>query len=228
MKKAAFYGALVLTIISYCALASFAFAQTSENKSVQEVNFEGAWRVVTYVNADMITMIDNEYMVFGNDTATDYREDTIKAFVESKYTFDEGRLLMNDIGKEYTVDAVSENVLCLYDSPTVHTALIRLPDEKLEQKALEKNAIIGSWRVVYRPGIESLASEELVFDETNLSDYRNGDSNPALVAPYRWNDGGNLVIDRIAKVFRLIPIDNDTICFIEMDTGYVWELQRIK
>lgn len=227
MKKRVFYVGLALVLAAYCALTTFAFAQSAEEAAAEPITVEGAWQAVAYVAKDQVSLIDQETMVFTADEAADYRGGAEEPYVRSAYTIADNKLTLSDINVSYMLDALSGNILCLYSTPDTHTVLVRVAEDA-QESGFAQELLAGDWDVVYRPGIEQLNGEILSFDDENLSDYRNGDTNPAAVVPYEWDENGNLVVPKLAKVFRMAALDDGTIYFIESDTGYAWELHRIK
>lgn len=182
--------------------------------------------MVSYSAGGNVTLIPCEFMVFGDDTAADYRDDLEKPFVETPYIYEDGKLAMDGIGKSYVVDRKTKHVMQLYASQTEYMELIYI--DTLENATIELAAedLHGSWDVAYRRGLEQVGTEALSFDGESMTDYRNGSDEPYVTASYEWDEEGRMLISRLAKIYALYSFSHDEIYLVETDTGYVWNLLR--
>ncbi len=225
MKKAFYTVTTVLLIAVYCAMAVFALGDQAPSAEAPEtVDLRGAWLVVAFTDGSNVTLITNEAMTFTDDTVSNFRDQFETPFVSCGYTYQNGDLSMPDIGKGYQVKATSDHAIRFYASPTAFMDLVRYPNEDLSPVAYDASLLVGSWNIAYRPGLEQIGQEDLVFTDATLTDIRNGQE--AATIDYTWNDAGQIVIDRLGKIMRYLPISEDCVCFVETDTGYVWDLHR--
>lgn len=218
----------ILLAVAYIALGLFAYAQDAEEKPADVLPLDGAWRVVSYTKDNNVTLIPQEFMVFTDGKAADYRDSLDQPFVESPYTYEDGTLSLESLGRSYVVDRKGEHVLHLYTSPAEYMELAYYGSMENAALAFTPENLQGSWKIAYRRGLEQIGEESLSFDGAALSDFRNGSAEPAVTAPYEWDADGHLVVSRLAKVYILYPISMDEIYFVETDTGYVWNLIRVK
>ena len=227
-KRILFTITSVLLITAYVALGIFAYAQDTEEVPAEALPINGVWRVVSYNASDKVTLIPCEFMVFTDDVVADYRDNLEEPFVEAAYTYEDNTLAIASLGRNYVVDRKSEHVMYLYKTPTERMELAWYGALENFSFEFSHEDLQGSWNTAYRCGLEQIGEEALSFDTSTLSDYRNGSQEPAISAAYEWDENGNLVVSRLAKIYILYPISLDEIYFVETDTGYIWNLTRVE
>lgn len=227
MKKRMVY--VVCTIILIAVVSGLIlFALSGDNTSKSEnVNVEGTWKVVTYVNNGAATLVENEYMVFSDGCANAYREGNEEPYASSKYTID-ASLLMNlpDISRKYTIDSKSLNHMRLYENANSYMYLIRYPNKDMSDIEVDASLIYGRWDIVYRDSDTNYSDEYLIFENGKMYDYHGENQEPTATMEYVWNEN-QIVISTINKTMTLHIISDTEIAFIENDTGYIWELKKV-
>jgi hypothetical protein len=68
----------------------------------------------------------------------------------------------------------------------------------------------------------------LVIDGATLTDYRNGSTEPTVTVDLSWNEEGQLVAPRLAKIYAVYPNGADEWYLVETDTGFIWQLVRVE
>lgn len=223
-KKTLYLLGSVFILISIIAMTFFANLNNDAIQS-ESLNLKGSWRVVAYTANNSTQLIDDEFMVFGDDTASDYRYGEM--FVNSIYSISEGNILnLPDISKKYTVDMKSEYNIRLYENASTYMELIRYPEDTITNTEVDNSILIGSWNVIYR-NIEESIDEQLIFTNDELQDYRNGSETPTLSSKYIWKTPSSIFVESISTEMQFHVYSNDIVYFIESGTGYVWVLQRI-
>ena len=132
-----------------------------------------------------------------------------------------------DISRKYIIDQKTENLIYLYETPEKALVLVRYKNADMSPVAVNEADLLGKWNVTYRPA-EQKMEEILEFTADTLNDYRNGATEPSATSAYHWEDGKNVFADAWNKEFEYHVLSEDVIYFVEVDTGIVWELHRIK
>ena len=225
-KKLIVWISAVLLIAALVGLGIFAYANDGDEKAAP-LPLNGVWRVLSYVDNGNVTMIESEFMVFGDETAADYRGDLETPFVESPYSYDGETVDLPKLGRKYTVIRETERVMQLHVNREIYMELVRYSDGVMAQPKAEQKNIIGAWDVSYRWGFKTIGEEKLVFDEKTLSDYRGGSAEPGVVTDYIWNDNGELTVNLLGQTFLTYVIGDNELVFVEKATGHVWDLVRV-
>lgn len=83
MKKKVYIGAaIVIVAIAMIALMVFVFSGKPAETSLE---LSGVWKVVKNVNEGSISIPQNEYMIFNDGEASDYRDGNPAPFAKSSY-----------------------------------------------------------------------------------------------------------------------------------------------
>lgn len=224
MKKRTIW--IICTAVIVVALAGMlAFVLGGNKPKNLSISMDGNWMVVANINEGELTLIDNEYMVFENNTVKDYRDNSTDPYAQSTYSIDADVLALKDISRTYHISVKSDNVVALYTNERTYMTLVKTeltPDEQTTFNAAEMS---GRWDVIYRNSDQPV-DEYFVFDFPVLQDFRNGETKPNITAEYYWNEN-HIVVDAIGKDMVLRVISNNHVVLVEVDTGYVWELQKI-
>ena len=225
MKKKIIYifcGIFLISMILFLTL--FAISGEDLNSDI-EIDIEGTWRVVTYVNNNTVELVENEFMVFSNGWAEAYRDGSIEPYASSSFIIDSsGKLELSDISRTYIIDDKSQNHIRLYENSNVYMYLIRYPEEDMNNIEIDTSIVNGRWNVVYRDA-DNYAGEYLIFEDGIMHDYRVEGGEPTATINYIWNEN-QIVLSTINKTMLLHIISDTEIAFIEMDTGYIWELEK--
>ena len=218
-------------VAALAALLVFAFSGDSSDAPENTLNLTGTWRVTGQIAEGVATYIENEFYVFTEDTASNYRDGSTTPFATSSYTLSPGNypdydLKLLDLGRNMVVSPCSENLVRLYTNASLYVYLYRYPNADFSPIELDATILEGRWDVAYRYIGDTVLDEQLVFENGELRDYRNGSEEPALVAPYTINEEGHLCVESVGMKTRICPTSEDLVFLIELDTGYVWELRR--
>lgn len=227
-KKFLFSVCVVAVVAAITAMLVFVFSGKS-NIASESLTVEGTWKVVVNVNNDIVSIIDNEYMVFDNENASDYRDNTTEPFAMSKYTIDNS-LSMNlpDISKKYTIKKYTENYIRLYENQNTYSELIRYPNADMSPIDFDASTFDGKWNIIYRNTSNMYAGDYMVFDGGTASQYSGGSGDPAAVSAYSWQNGNHLFVDSWSKEMVVYPVADGTVIMVELETdkGFIWELEK--
>lgn len=221
---------IIISIVSAFLLAAivslliFVFVG-KPSESMKTINLNGTWKIAAYFSNGVPSLPENEYMIFTNDSATAHRNGTTVA--TSKYLITGGTSLeLLDISRQYTIDRRTDNYIRLYENASVYMELIRYPNDDLSESHVNAEKLYDNWKVSYR-NTDTPMEEILVFTETKIEDYRNGSSEPAAISEYTWTTKNCLLAEKWGIEFKLIQFSDNTIFFIETQSGLIWELSRI-
>lgn len=206
------------------------FIFLDKNSTLTEtINIEGTWKVATFTDNGIATIVDGEYMVFDPETVNDYRNNDDTPYVTSKYTIDNSMSMhLTDISKTYTVEKNTDNYVRLYENENTYIDLIRYANEDMSPLNIDISIITEKWDVIYRHTSNIYTGEYIVFDNGNISHYRGDSDAPIATSSYSWKDGNHLIVDAWEKDMILYPISSNTIIFVETfpDYGFIWELKK--
>lgn len=225
-RKILFISCAVIALIAIAAMIVFVFVGKDDPAPEQDVmDITGTWEVVAMVQDDTPMFLDGQYMSFTDTEAKSFKDANNEPYAESVYSITGNILSLPDIGREYTVTVDTANYMRLYESPEKWMVLVRYPNSDLSEVALDTTHIHGKWNVLYKAN--GPVSEVLEFTEDTLNDYRNGATTPDASSSYSWKDG-NVYAYKWNKEFEYHYISESVIIFVETDTGYIWELERVK
>ncbi len=227
-KKAPIIVCGVVVIVAIIAMVVFVFSG-SNDVPVESVNMEGTWKVAVYVNNGTVSIIDNEYMIFGEDSVSDYRDSTTEAYATSSYTIDESlQLALPDISRNYSIEKYTENYVRLYEGQNVYMELIRYGNADMSPLDVDTAAFEGKWNITYRNTDNVYAGAYMVFENGTAAQYSAGSNDPVATSDFTWQDGNHLIVDGWGKDLVLYPVSDDTVIMVELatDNGFIWEFQR--
>lgn len=230
MKKKIGYivcGFVVLALL--VGMLVFVFSGSKDVTLPESINIDGVWEVAAVVENDNPIFIDNEYMVFEENSASAYKDEKPEPYAKSTFKItNDGQLSLPDISRNYKVDKKTDNCIRLYENAEKYMILIRYPNSDLTKVNINKEMIYGKWSVVYKNSFDVEKTDEILeFSEDTLNDYRNGAVEPVSTSVYSWNENNCLFADKWGVSFEFHPLSENTVFFIEKSTGVVWELQRI-
>lgn len=209
----------VIVVLAIVAMAIFVMVGEKPEQA-KELSLEGTWRVVSYVNGDTASAIENEYMVFGADNACDYRDGAQTPAFESAYTLSGTELVLSDISRKYTAQAVTDNIIRLYESKDVYMNLVKYADKN--EVVLTAEDMMGKWDVVLHAGSPTVG-ESLDFKDDGVDIYRNAETEPSVSSAYSL-DGNLLQVEALGLKMSVHKVSDNTIVLVETDTCYNWEL----
>lgn len=227
-KKAPVIVCSVVVIVAIIAMVVFVFSG-SNDMPVESVNMEGTWKVAVYVNNGAVSIIDNEYMVFDEDSVSDYRDSTTEPYATSSYTIDESQqLALPDISRNYSIEKYTENYVRLYEDQDVYMELIRYGNADMSPLEVDTAAFEGKWNITYRNTDNVYVGAYIVFENGTVAQYSAESNDPVATFDFTWQDGNHLIVDGWGKELVLYPISDDTVIMVELvtDSGFIWEFQR--
>ena len=229
MKRKGFFivGGIVIAIAITFMLV-FVFSGNDKKTDNTSIQMDGTWKVVTYVNNGEVSIVENEFMVFDNETANDYRDGNDIPYASSKYVLENNELILQDISRKYIVDQKTANYICLYEKKDVYMALIRYRNADMTDVEIEQDFLIGKWNIAYRNSSQPYAGDYLLFEENgNISQYKAGSEQAVATSQY-IQEKGHLVVDDFNKDMIIYPVSNDTVILLELsaDKGFIWELKK--
>lgn len=229
MKRKGFFfvGGIVIAIAITFMLV-FVFSGNDKKTDNTSIQMDGTWKVVTYVNNGEVSIVENEFMVFDNETANDYRDGNDIPYASSKYVLENNELILQDISRKYIVDQKTANYICLYEKKDVYMALIRYRNADMTDVEIEQDFLIGKWNIAYRNSSQPYAGDYLLFEENgNISQYKAGSEQAVATSQY-IQEKGHLVVDGFNKDMIIYPVSNDTVILLELsaDKGSIWELKK--
>ena len=218
----------IVVIVGIIILAIFALGG-KDAVPQNTVNIVGTWKVAAYVNNGSATIVDNEFMVFDNETAKDYRDDAQEPFVVSKYELKDLDITLTDINRLYSIEQHTDNYIRLYESDKVYMELIRWKNADMSVVTIDPDAITGKWEIVFRNTDQVYAGDCLQFENGTIGQVKAGASEAVASAPYEIKDG-HLIVSGWGKDMVIYPLTDDTFLMVEIatDTGFIWELHRAK
>lgn len=222
----------IFVVVVLAALLAFAFAGDTSDAPESTLDLTGTWKVTGQIAEGVATHTENEFYTFTEDTASNYRDGSTTPFATSKYTLTPGSyphydLKLPDLGRTMVVKPCSENLICLYSNASSCVYMYRYPNADFSPIELDTGILEGRWDVAYRNTGDTIFEEQMVFENGELRDYRNGSEEPTLIAPYTISEEGYLCVDSAGMKTRFCPTSEDLVFLVELDTGYVWELRRI-
>ena len=223
MKKKVIIGvAAAVVVIAIAALLVFVFSgKNGENT----FNLSGIWKVVTNVNDGVVSIPQNEYMVFNEGEASDYRDGSTEPYVTSSYKITGEVLELPDISRTYHIAQQTEGYISLYTNDNTFMTLVKAENESILNDSFDSQSISGKWNVTYRPTDKPIVNEYLVFDDVMLADYRDNAEEPTIEAEYEWNDN---IIKAPALDIEMMGarVATNKIVLIDINEGYVWLLTK--
>lgn len=228
-KKIPFIVCSVVVVIAIIAMLVFVLSGKDDTTS-ETLNVEGTWKVVVYVNNNVVSIVDNEYMVFDAENASDYRDNTTEPFAISKYTIDSSMSMnLPDISKKYTIKKYTENYIRLYESQDAYIELIKYYNADMSPIDFDTSAFEGKWNIVYRNTSNVYAGDYMIFDGQVASQYTGGSNEPVATSTYSWQSGNHLLVNGWSKEMVVYPVSEDTVIMVELDTekGFIWEFKKV-
>lgn len=223
MKKKLVMGvASVVVIIAITVLMVFVFSEQNEKKSF---SLRGVWMVAANVTDGVVSIPENEFMVFSDTNVSDYRNGNAEPFAASAYNMSGDVLELPDISRTYRIVQHTDTCISLYTNDTTFISLVQAESEAILKEPFDPNMVEGKWNVTYRPTEKPIVNEYLVFDEGVLKDYRDNSEQPVIEAAYEWN-GNTIQAPDLGIEMLGTSVANDRIVLIDVHQGYVWLLTK--
>lgn len=231
MKKIGWILGGVVIVVAIAALLIFALSGQAPAQEPVELNITGAWKVVSYIANGSVTLFDDQYMVFTETTASVFRTDLVHPAATGSYTLTDGAyprktLSVPDLGKIYTVEIVTDNIIRLCESPTAYMDLVRYPNVDLTPTSLTGELLEGRWNVNHRDTTEIITNEYFVFENGSMSNYRNSNPEPVVQAQMQWLSANRLSVPNLRSEYIFLPYSQTMVFLVEVSTGVVWELEK--
>ena len=223
MKKKVYIGAaIVIVAIAMIALMVFVFSGKPAETSLE---LSGVWKVVKNVNEGSISIPQNEYMIFNDGEARDYRDGNPAPFAKSSYKISGDTLELPDISRTYHISQQTEQYISLYTADDTYISLVKADSEETLNSPFDPASVTGKWNVVYRPTAEPIVNEYLIFENGILADYRDNSETPSIEAVYEWNDNVINAPDLGVEMLGA-KVAADRIILVDINEGYIWLLTK--
>ena len=223
MKKKVYIGAaIVIVAIAMIALMVFVFSGKPAETSLE---LSGVWKVAKNVNEGSISIPQNEYMIFNNGEASDYRDGDPTPFAKSSYKISGDTLELPDISRTYHISQQTEQYISLYTADDTYISLVKADSEETLNSSFDPTSVTGKWNVVYRPTAEPIVNEYLIFENGILADYRDNSETPSIEAAYEWNDNVIKAPDLGVEMLGA-KVAADRIILVDINEGYIWLLTK--
>lgn len=231
MKKKFIYSiCAIFIVISIVFMVMFVLSGKNIKQEYGVADLSGTWKVVASIDNESVTIIEDEFMVFDSEKVYNYRNNDSTPYASSKYKIKVGKntaLELSNLPRKYIMDIKSKNCISLYENPKKLICIIRYPNEDRTDIEFNPSDLIGKWNVIYRNTAE-LKDEVLEFSDSELKDYRNGETESQMIFSYFWNNADCFTVEKLNKSFKIYPLSTETLILIETDTADLWELQRMK
>lgn len=215
-KKGLIIAGGILIIAVLVAVFCFIIYGDKDIAVVSKADLNGTWRVYQYAE----NKIDNEYMVFNHDSISDYRDGNKEPYITSKYTYENGKVVMPDISKEFAVKIISDNNIVLVEPDTREWKMIKVSNGDRDYKDLTSSDIAGEYDVIMVAG-EKRINEVMAFTDSTLIDTRNGEQ--FISCNYEIVSGHSLKAADISKEFYIYK-NSSVLLLLDKDENHVWEL----
>lgn len=228
-KKYMYVICILFILVVTGGMLFFVFSGDDGTQNIEKYDIKGVWEVIAQVEKEVPTYVDSEFMVFDDEKAYSYKNDTSKPYISSIYEVTEdNKVLLPDISIEYVLDGKTENYMRLYEKKDKYLILIKHPNEELQPVEINTDVVNGKWNVVNKLDESGNKIEEILeFNTDTMLDYRYGSEEPSATSAYSWKEDNILYADNWKKEYEYHPLSKDIIVFIEIDTGMVMELHRI-
>lgn len=225
MKKKIMIGVATVTVVVVIA-ALIVFVIMGQNKeTANKIELEGIWKVATNVVEGTVGVPENEYMVFDDEEAFDYRDGNSEPYAKSSYKMSGDVLEFLDISRTYHVSEQTEQCVSLYSDKNTFMTLVKADNETVLCEDFSSELVTGKWDITYRPTDEPIENEYIVFDAGSLANYRNSSEEPVIEATYEW-DGDVIKSSALGIEMKAANVGTDRIVLIDISKGYVWLLTK--
>lgn len=223
MKKKIIVGiATLVVVVAIAVLIVFVFSNKSEKEALE---LSGIWKVAVNVSNGDVTIPKDEYMLFTDNEASDYRDGNAEPFVKSAYKITDDVLELPDISKSYHVVQHCDICISLYTNDKSYISLVKAESENILKSDFNSDIVIGKWNVTYRPTEKIIVNEYLTFDNGVLKDYRDNSEQPSIEATYEWN-GSIIKVPDLSMEMQGAKVADNRIVLIDINEGHVWLITK--
>lgn len=205
-------GILIVAVIT----AVICLILNTESTLAPTVNLNGTWCVYQYAENRQ----EDEFIVFQDGMATDYRGENEELYIKSAYTYNDSKLLLTDIEKEFTVRVISDNNIIMVEPDGREWKMIKVSNGDRDITNLTAVSIAGEYNVVRVAGIER-TNEIMIFTDTAFKNIRNGDE--FMFCEYEFVSSQLMKVEDISKEYITYK-NGDVLLLIDKTDWYVWEL----
>lgn len=220
---------IIISIVSVIVLVAVAalivFIVSGGDLGKKSVDLNGTWIVTSNVNEGVVSIPQNEYMVFDEESVKDFRDGNNTPFATSKYEVNGDVLNLSDISRTYHIDIHTNSYISLYTNDRTFMTIVKIEDDSYLNKNFAANTLSGKWNVLYRTSDQVISNEYLVFENGKMQNFRNNSDKASMESDYQCN-GNALELQSIGLKFIGFNVSDDTIALVDTKDGYVWLLQR--
>ncbi len=220
-KKLLFILGAVIILAAIAAAAIFLISTKDIEPASAEFELSGTWKLYNYGQSNT----DEQYLVFDGNFVNAYRNGDSSPVLSSEFVLSSRSLILKDCDMEYMVDRFTDNYLSLMLDDFTEFSLVRSAGDGLSYPDFDKSLLNGTWDVVLH-GKDFPASEQIVFDDNTIKDYRDGAETPFMESSYVLSQNGLLVLEDVGLELSLAYLDADCAILVETQTGYVYDLVK--
>lgn len=205
-------GILIVVVIT----ATIYFILNTESTLAPTVDLNGTWCVYQYAENRQ----EDEFIVFQDGMAADYRGENEELHIKSAYTYNDGKLVLTDVEKEFIVRVISENNIIMLEPDGREWKMIKVANGDRNIANLTVASIVGKYNVVRVAGSER-TNEMMIFTDTSFKNIRNG--NEFMSCEYELVSSQLMKVEEISKEYIAYK-NGDVLLLIDKADWYVWEL----
>lgn len=207
----------VLVIAALISALFFALGGGEKMMENNPILLEGSWAIVARYQNDVPTFLSHQTIIFTEDMAMMYKDDTGMPYASGLYSVNAaGQLLLPYLSREYKVTMHTRNCVRLYESATTYMLLVR------NGSPVTAEMLQGRWNVAMK-GDQLNNGEVLEFTERTVRYYRKGLEQPVVTAEFIFSRDGILLVEEMGLSMNCYSISEKKIALIEQ-SGVVWEL----
>lgn len=229
-KKIIWIVCAIVIVAALAAMLIFALGGKSGGNAggseAAPVDLSGTWKVAAYFNEGQPEIVDNEYMVFADGKAVDYRDGA--EYVSSAYSVDAANeLSLKDISRTYHLDSKTPNCISLYENPNTYIELIRYPNADMSALSFDAALLSGQWDIAYRRTDKSFDGDYLLFEDGTISQFSASANSIVATADFEVQ-GNRLVVSAWGKDMVVYPLSDTVILMVELseNSGFIWEIHK--
>lgn len=150
----------------------------------------------------------------------------------NKQLFPSGSFTINNNGHmiikqgefDLMIDKPTDEVCKFIDTNSGHQYTII---KKSSDQSVSKDELLGDWTVLLH-GNTFVSNEQLSITDNTIKLYKDNNDNAVLNSMYSFDESSVITLDSSSLMLKTIKIEKDIICFIEKDSGYVWEIKKVR
>ena len=224
MKKNVLLYIIGGVFIALAIAALIIFIVSTNGMGTEPFKLEGTWKVAARYKQP----IDDEYMVFGENTVADYREGKEAFSEEFEWTDNDTHITIPALDKKFFIHKKTDNIIVLVEPGDTDTSYLRWELIRIDEYPPARADIKGEWTVnVHSDG--PVEGEQLIFTDTTLELYREGKLSAS--SAYNWNTENGFYVDLLKAQIeayrcgnKLMLIEYHTDADTGVRTASFWEL----